>query len=52
MCTCFTKSGPKGENAVGEKQLQTWHALRVHTNVCRWGKIQGFKGFNLTKVML
>jgi len=30
MCTCPTKSGPRGANAVGEEHLQMWHVLNVH----------------------
>ena len=30
MCTCPTKSGPRGANAMGEEHLQTWHVLSVH----------------------
>jgi len=33
MCTCPTKSSPRGANAVGMEYLQTWHVLNVHKYV-------------------
>jgi len=27
MCTCPTKSSPRGANAVGMEHLRTWHVL-------------------------
>jgi len=30
MCTCPTKSGPRGVNAVGEEHVRMWHVLNVH----------------------
>ena len=45
MCTCSTKSGPRGAKAVGEEHLRTWHVLNVHKCMCTFGKrIQGLKG--------
>jgi len=38
MCTCPTKSGPRGTNTVGEEHLQTWHVL-TYTNVYCWERI-------------
>ena len=33
MCTCHTKSGPRGANAVGEEHLQTWQVQNVYSLV-------------------
>ena len=30
MCSCSTKSGTRGANAVGEEHLQMWHVLNTH----------------------
>ena len=30
MCTCPTKFGHRGANAVGEEHLRTWHVLNAH----------------------
>lgn len=42
MCTCSTKSGPRGAKAVGEEHLRTWHVLNVHR--CFGKRIQGLEG--------
>ena len=41
MCTCPTKSDPRGANAVGEEHLWAWHLLNV-PQMCTFGeRIQG-----------